>query len=612
MALPQPRPMLDSSRVDLRACACGSRLRAVRCCELPPVAIAAPIAAQQLEPLMERFRAQPDPNAAEADETLLLAVLDLAPDHAAALMALYARRATHGPASAADALLPRFVAHHPNDIWGRCELALRSLQHGDLAGAEAQARSAVRLAPLSPQANAIMGLILLEQARGHAAEHHLRRAIELTQGTDATLLARLATAMRQQSRLEESRALFAQADAAAPGNFEILFGWARTEEAAQEFPRAAALFEQAVAAAPANLAARIGHAELLARMGDRQAALDALDALPDPSGSALMARGRVLDRLGRHEEAFSAWKDGKAAYVAAGGHTYPADEVANYLARLRGFYTAQRLRNLPRAATAAGQPQPIFIVGFPRSGTTLVEQMLCAHPLISGGDELPMIAGLTQSAPNLLASPLAYPEALAELWMGDGQEGLEVLRDQYLRGARHLRAADQSRPWFTDKMPLNETHLGLIGLLFPASPIIQLVRHPLDVVLSVFSNQLTHGFHCAATLESAALHFVRIADLVASTRAEMALRHLMLRYEDVVADAEAAMRRVSGFLGIDFDERCLRFTENRRYARTASHAQVTEQLYDRSQFRWRRYRDQLAPAIAIMEPVIARLGYGLD
>jgi hypothetical protein len=337
-----------------------------------------------------------------------------------------------------------------------------------------------------------------------------------------------------------------------------------------------------------------------------------LDAQPDPSGAVLMARGRILDRLGRHDEAFADWVQGKAQYVASGGMTYHADEVAQFLGRLRGFYTAQRLRNLPRAATVAGQPQPIFIVGFPRSGTTLVEQMLCAHPLVSGGDELPMIATLTQSAPNLLGSPLAYPEALAELWMGDGQEGLEVLRDQYLRGARHLRASDPSRPWFTDKMPLNETHLGLIGLLFPASPIVQLVRHPLDVVLSVFSNQLTHGFHCAATLESAALHFVRIAELVGSYRSEMALRHLMLRYEDVVSASEVAMRRVSDFIGIDFDERCLRFTENRRYARTASHAQVTEQLYARSHFRWRNYRKQLAPIIPIMEPVIRRLGYGLD
>jgi tetratricopeptide (TPR) repeat protein len=607
-----PRPALDSARVDVRVCACGSGLRTVRCCELPPIALPSAEAARQLDPLLERFRAQPDPQGPDADETLLLAVLDLAPNQAAALATLYARRATHGPASAADAILPRYVAHHPNDVWGRCELALRSLQQGDLVGAEREARSAVRLAPLSPQAQGVAGLVLLEQSRGHAAEHHLRRAIALAAAPDPLLQARLGTALRQQSRLDESRALFAAADAAAPNSFEILYGWARTEEAAQDFARAASLFEAAAAAAPANLAVRVSRAELLARLGERDQALDLLGAIDDPSGSARMARGRVLDRLGRHAEAFAAWREGKEKYVAAGGHTYPAEEVAQFLARVRNFFAAGRLRNLPRAATAQGQPQPIFIVGFPRSGTTLVEQMLCAHPAIAGGDELPMIHALTQSAPHLLASPLAYPESLSELWMGDGQEGLEVLRDQYLRGARHLRASDPTRPWFTDKMPLNETHLGLIGLLFPASPIVQLIRHPLDVVLSVFSNQLTHGFHCAATLQSAATHFARIAELVAATRAEMALRHLMLRYEDVVSDPETAMRRLSAFIGIDYDPRCLRFTENRRYARTASHAQVTEPLYDRSQYRWRHYRSELAPIIPILEPAITRLGYGID
>ncbi len=583
----------------------------MRCCDLPPVALPMAEHARVLDGVLEKWQETHEISQADADERPLLAILDLAPDHAGALRALYARRATHGLASAADALLVRFVSHHPNDIWGRCELALRSLQRGDLGGAESQARSAIRLAPLSPQTHGIVGLVLLEQSRGHAAEFHFRRALELSASRDPILLARLGTALRQQSRLNDSREVYAEADAQVPGNFEIVFGWARTEEAAQNFERAAELFEQACRLAPENMAVRISLAELLARIGRREEALEGLAKIEDTSGSALMTRGRILDRMGRHDEAFAAWKQGKAQYVAAGGQTYREGEVAAYLNRLRGFYAAHRLRNLPRAAVAAGEPQPIFIVGFPRSGTTLVEQMLCAHPLIAGGDELPMIHNLAQAAPHLLNSPLSYPEALAELWMGDGQEGLEVLRDQYLRGARHLRAYDPSRPWFTDKMPLNETHLGLIGLVFPASPVIQLVRHPLDVVLSVFSNQLTHGYHCAAKLETAALHFARISELVMSYRAEMALRHLMLRYEDVVTEPEASIRRVSDFIGIDFDERCLRFTENRRYARTASHAQVTEPLYNRSAFRWRKYREQLQPAIQILEPTIKRLGYDI-
>ncbi len=139
-------------------------------------------------------------------------------------------------------------------------------------------------------------------------------------------------------------------------------------------------------------------------------------------------------------------------------------------------------------------PQPIFIIGFPRSGTTLVEQTLASHPSIAAGDELPIIGTLAPRMQSLLGAPFAYPMALSELWLGDRAGQINSLRDLYLNEAAQMGAVDSSKRWFTDKMPLNETHLGLIHLLFPKSPIIHLVRHPLDVVLSVFSNLLTQWF----------------------------------------------------------------------------------------------------------------------
>jgi Sulfotransferase family len=160
-------------------------------------------------------------------------------------------------------------------------------------------------------------------------------------------------------------------------------------------------------------------------------------------------------------------------------------------------------------------------------------------------------------------------------------------------------------------MPLNETHLGLITLLFPQSPILHVIRHPLDVVLSVFSNHLTHGFQCAFALETAALHFRRIVELVEHYRGVLTMRYLPVRYEDLVDDQEATVRRALDFIGEPFDDACLSFHENRRYARTASYAQVTEPLYDRSRYRYRHYLDHLKPVIEILEPVIARLGYGV-
>ena len=162
--------------------------------------------------------------------------------------------------------------------------------------------------------------------------------------------------------------------------------------------------------------------------------------------------------------------------------------------RLKGFFTEGRMRTLPRAVPRTDTAQPIFIVGFPRSGTTLVEQTLSAHPRICAGDELPFVNEITDAMTRTLNSPLGYPEALAELWMGDRRHGLDELRDYYLAQVARLGIVEPDAAWFTDKMPLNETHLGLIALMFPRAPLIHVVRHPLDIMLSVFSNNLTHGF----------------------------------------------------------------------------------------------------------------------
>jgi hypothetical protein len=201
--------------------------------------------------------------------------------------------------------------------------------------------------------------------------------------------------------------------------------------------------------------------------------------------------------MGRHREAFAAFSEGKRVLRDLTGQSYRAEEASGMAQRLKGFFVSSRLDILPRASQRADVAQPIFVVGFPRSGTTMIEQTLSAHPRIAAGDELPTINELTVLIPRMLNSPLAYPEAFADLWLGDQAEGLDNLRDYYLQRARQLGAMPKGAAWFTDKMPLNETHLGLIGLIFPKAPIIHVVRHPLDVVLSVFANELTDGFSCA-------------------------------------------------------------------------------------------------------------------
>ncbi len=323
----------------------------------------------------------------------------------------------------------------------------------------------------------------------------------------------------------------------------------------------------------------------------------------------LLEQGRLLDQVGRYDDAWAAFDEGKRLARELSGQKYLDNEANRQIERLRTFFSSGRLRLIPRAHVRSDVPQPIFIVGFPRSGTTLVEQTLSAHPKIAAGDELPLIHEISAIMPRMLASPLGYPEALAELWMGDQREGLDNLRDYYLQKVRQMGVLREGATRFTDKMPLNETHLGLIALLFPEAPLIHVLRHPLDIMVSAFSNQFTHGFFCAADLETAARHYVRVMDLVQHYRGEMTLRYLPIRYEDIVSDQETSVRAILSFAGEAFNKACLTFHKNRRYARTASYAQVTEPLYERSVYRYRHYLKHLEPVVPILQPVIERLGY---
>ncbi len=535
-----------------------------------------------------------------------------APNDIDALWTLSRLRMGEGDWAAVEALVGRIVALCPDHSRATQDLALRVMQRGAASEAEAHARNAIRLAPLDPQSHVVMGMVLTQALKPHAAEAHYRRALELSGRRDPILLANFALCLRMQGRMVEGRALYEESQAAAPLEFQILLDWAKLEEADHKFERAHTLIDRAEHLHPSHPSLRLLRAVLLARQGDPVAALVTLRTGPSELGAdELMESGRLLDRAGSFDEAFAAFNAGRAAMRDDGKPTYDAATAANLVSRLRSFFTAARLATLPRATRHEGWPQPVFILGFPRSGTTLVEQTLTATPAIAAGGELPLIWEVANAMPRLLDSPLKYPEALAELWMGDRADGLDVLRDHYLRRAQQFGLTGPPG-LFTDKMPLNETHLGLIGLLFPEASLIHVLRHPLDVTLSVYSNNLTHGFHCSASLETVARHYALIFDLVEHTRAQMTLRYLAVRYEDLVRDQEAQVRRMTAFVGVPFEDAHLRFDENRRRAPTASYAQVTQKLYNRSVERWRNYRVHLAPIIPILRPAIERLGYSVD
>jgi tetratricopeptide (TPR) repeat protein len=607
--------------VDNSLCPCGSGLRRIRCCGLDLSSLSPADATAALAPMLAKAETTLQAGDVPGAETIARRLLELAPGREDALIFLFRLFRQQGRMPPAEALIRRVVTLNPNNFWATNELTLMLLNKGALGEAEMHARNAIRIAPQSAQAHNLMGLVLTEANRPLIGEYHYRRVLELAEKDEPITLANLAWNLKNQGRMAEARVLYEKSMNLKPGVIQTVLGWAKMEEADRKFDAALKLLDQAERLHPDNPSVQLTRATVLARQKKTEAALAVLDqpeeGTPDApklklGPSELSEKGRLLDQLGRYDEAFVAFDTAKKRALEYGARPYMKEVAADLATRLKGFFIERRLQTLPKAETRADMPQPIFIVGFPRSGTTLIEQTLTVHPRIAAGDELPYINDITQIMPRLLASPLNYPEALAELWMGDQRDGLNELRDYYLNRSAKSGIFREGADFFSDKMPLNETNLGLISLLFPKSPIIHVIRHPLDILLSVYSNHLTHGFYCAAQMESIAQHYVLIADLIQHYRQHVKMRYLAVRYEDMVVDQETNVRKILSFIGVDFDPKCLSFEENTRYARTASYAQVTEKLYDRSRYRYRPYLKHLEPVLEILAPVIDRLGYKIE
>jgi len=504
---------------------------------------------------------------------------------------------------AREDVLRRILRQNPNLLLPTTELAYLLFSRGERAECERHARDALRLAPRNSRAHGIMGLILTETGRAAAGEIHLRRAIAIA-GHNAYLASLLANCLKAQGKLDEAADWFRKASVLEPDNAEIWTGWCRLEEARRDMARAWELLGRAERARLGSADLRLTKAVLLGREGrdgEAIAELSQSQAAGKPlAPAALLERGRLYDRMGRFDEAWADFTEGKRLFREVQGWHYEAAQAKTEVEQLKKFFTRSRMELVPRAALSPEAPQPIFIVGFPRSGTTMVEQIMSAHHQVGAGDELPLIHQLSRLSSRWLGSPYPYPMCLADLWMGDNRLAPDQFRDHYLKGAQQLGVRRPGARYFTDKMPLNETHLGLIHILFPQAPIIHVRRHPLDVVVSNFANFLTHGFHQAFDVETCATHYRLIDGLVGHYRRELDLNCLEISYEDLVCDPEAHIRRLLAFAGLDFDRRCLAFHENRRYARTASYAQVSEKLYGRSVNRHRHYRKYLDAAVSIL------------
>jgi Flp pilus assembly protein TadD len=495
---------------------------------------------------------------------------------------------------------------HPAVQRGREALARR-----DLAGAYQAAQVALRANPRDAYAHALLGIVLSESNDLSSGEWHFRRALELG-APQAQWLVNLAINLIRQGRADEAEPFFARADALAPGSLEVLAQWSKLSEMQGNLQRADELLDHAAASSSARDVESL-RVTYLIRRGRHQEALAVLEGAPDLNGNAQLERGRLYEQLGRHREAWRDWVEGKAKLAAqASAVEYQAGAVEAFFARMKQFFVRANFELLPQATERRDVPQPVFVMGLPRSGTTLIEQVVSGHSAVRPGGELTFVGEWPQLIARLLSDPAPFPEKLAQMWSADCHHAAILLRDYYFARAAARRLLEPGKLLFTDKMPFNELWLPLVRMAFPRAKIVRIVRHPLDVCVSMLSHELTHGFNCGYRIETIVHQLCAMFGLTEHYRRELDSGEFLLRYEDFVREPQQETRRLLEFLELPFEPACLDFHERRRYAATPSYAQVAQRINDRSVNRYRHHFEHLEPFALQLAPWLAAWGYGVE
>ena len=333
-----------------------------------------------------------------------------------------------------------------------------------------------------------------------------------------------------------------------------------------------------------------------AQIAAMQRALERADLADEHRLHFEFALGKALEDRACYEESFQHYSKGNALRLRA--VPYSADDTSARLARARELYTAEFFRE--RAGGGSAAHDPIFIVGLPRSGSTLIEQILASHPAVEGTMELPELISITRALRRAAGSAGAgaYHDALARL----DRDELRDLGEQYLERTRIHRKL--GKPMFLDKMPNNFAHVGLIQLILPNAKIIDARRHPLACCWSGFKQHFARGQNFSYSLADLGRYYRDYVDLMAHFDRVLPGRVHRVIYENMVADTEGEIRSLLAYCGLPFDDACLRFFENERPVRTASSEQVRQPIYKEGIDQWRRYESWLDPLKTALGPAL--------
>ena len=510
--------------------------------------------------------------------------------------------------------------------------AAEALLDNDLPTAETILRRHLYDRPTDVAAIRMMAELAGRIGRNADAEKLLRRALDLAPGF-AAARANLATALYRQNRPLEA---LAELDALVDGDVDI--GGHQNLRAAAlgrlgSYEEAIAIYEQVLARMPRQPRIWMSYGHVLKTVGRGEDGIAAyrraIDLAPDlgeawwslanlktvkltdadvEAMEKALARpnlgradlyhlhfalGKALDDAGEADRAFGHYLEGNR--LRRQGLSYDAGETSRHVDRSRALFTPSFFAE--RQGWGCTAADPIFILGMPRAGSTLIEQILASHSRVEGTTELPDIALIARSL-RKGGGGADYVDGLATL---DG-EALRTLGESYLETTRVQRRT--GRPFFIDKMPNNWVHVGLIHLILPNARIVDARRHPLDCCFSNFRQHYARGQAFSYSLDDMGRYYADYVALMDHFDQVLPGRVHRVIHEHLLDDPEGEIRRLLAWLRLDFEPACLAFHKTRRAVRTASSEQVRRPLNRDGVDQWRAYDAWLDPLKSALGPVL--------
>jgi tetratricopeptide (TPR) repeat protein len=510
-------------------------------------------------------------------------ILFLDPDHVDAHNNLGVALVAQGRLDDAIWHYRKAIALNPGNFHAHNNLGTALGAQGRTAAAIAHYRSAIALNPASAASHYNLGTALDTEGRGDEAIEHYRRALSL-HPEYAEAHNNLGNLLAMKGLTDQALEHYRRAIEIDPAHVNAHNNAGNLLRDQGRFPQAMAHYDRALEIRPTHAEAHFHRAEIKTfRAEDPDLrVLDALTRTQPPSPYLHFALAKALEDAGDYPRSFHHMRKGNTLRRSQLAYDEAGDaDLFQSIAEVFDHDLLERLRG-------SGDPSaaPVFIVGMPRSGSTLIEHILASHPLVYGAGEREDLAEV--AGPHF---PASVPQSDSAALLRMGQD--------YLR--RLPSAPGKLR--IVDKLPANFLRIGLIRLILPNARIIHTVRHPLDTCISCYSKLFTSGQHFSYDLEELGRYYKRYEQLMNHwSRVLPADALLQVRYEDVVDDLEGQAKRLVAYCGLPWDEQCLKFHESNRPVRTASSVQVRQPLFRSSLQRWRRFEADLDPLIRLLMP----------